>query len=119
MFTKSTFALAALALVGSLSAASAYEDPAYRIGDRYPMLAQGWSGKQAASTPVQYKDPADVNARFLPATVGTPAVRQLPRMTYEDPAFRIGDRYPQLEPKAKVAGKPHRIFAALHRTGKI
>src|SRR3974377_1618962 len=93
MFAKSTVALAALALAGSISAASAYEDPAYRIGDRYPFLAQGYTPKKAVSVPVAYEDPAGLSARFLPPTIGTPAVRPLPRMAYEDPAFRIADRY--------------------------
>ena len=120
MFAKSTFALAALALVGSISAASAYEDPAYRIGDRYPVLAQGFTTKKAISTPVAYEDPAGLSWRYLPATVGTPAVRPLPRMAYEQPEYRIADRYPTLEPAStfatRMAGKPHRVFAALHRT---
>ena len=120
MFAKSTFALAALALVGSISAASAYEDPAYRIGDRYPALAQGFTTKKAVSMPVGYEDPAGLSWRFLPPTVGSASVRPLPRMAYEQPEYRIADRYPTLEPAntfaTRMAGKPHRVFAALHRT---
>ena len=120
MFTKSTITLAALALFGSISAASAYEDPAYRIGDRYPALAQGFTTKKAVSTPVAYEDPAGLSSRFQTHTFGVAAVRQLPRMMYEQPEYRIADRYPSLEPANKfatrLAGKSNRVFVSLQRT---
>ena len=104
----------------SISAASAYEDPAYRIGDRYPALAQASIAKKAVSTPVAYEDPAGLSSRFLPHSVGAAAVGQLPRMAYEQPEYRIADRYPSLEPAntfaTRLAGKPKRLFVTLQRT---
>jgi hypothetical protein len=112
MFAKSTITLSALALFGSISAASAYDIPE-SLNDRYLPATVG----QAAVKPAKFAtfaDPESLNDRYAPATVGQPAVRPLPRVAYEVPENRIGDKYPQLERTAQ----PRSIFVAMHRNGR-
>ena len=97
MLNKTLIALTATVVLGSASAAFAYEEPENRIGDRYPFLEQMIS-------PVQGNHIGNSNL----------ISRQFARadqFSNEEPENRIGDRYPLLEPMVrpvstgKFAGK--------------
>jgi hypothetical protein len=111
MLNKTLFALSAVALLGTVSLASAQdrEDVAFRLGDRYPAQTQGWNQKAAkvSTKAVAYEDVESRIGDKYPALEPSAASRVIalrhasPRAAYEDVAFRIGDRYPTLEPAAK------------------
>ena len=78
MSNKTIIALSAIALLGSVSAASAYEDPSNRIGDRYAHLEMTYA-------PVATK--ATGNRMLIrPAATRTQTVAEVPEN-------RLGDRY--------------------------
>ena len=84
MFNKTMIALAAAAIVGSVSAALSYEDPEYRLADRYPFLDQSQSAVRNIGGPY---------------VVGRSMV-SLNKSTTEDAEWHIGDRYPTLDTSA-------------------
>ena len=122
MLNKSIIAITAIVVLGSVSAAIAYEDPENRIGDRYSWLdqssrtysARNFGGPYVPARQVYSLDQPmieDVEARIgdrYPALEQTTprfsaaralndrvAMRQV-RVYYEDPASHIGDKYPPL-----------------------
>lgn len=102
MFNKTMIALATVAIVGSATAALSYEDPEYKIGDRYPALDQ--------STP-------------MARNIGAPYVAGRSTVTWnqapvEDPEYRLADRYPNLGatvPSVSAA----RVLAARYATASV
>lgn len=87
MYNKTLVALAAATVLGSATAALAYEDPENRNGDRYTFLEQVARPNQAS-------------------IIGNrnPIVRQfasVDQFSNEDPENRIGDRYASLEPTVR------------------
>ena len=95
MLNKSIIVLTAAVILGSASAAFAYEDPENRIGDRYPFL-----------------EPT-VAVNVLKVAQNRMMVRQTTsgiQIAYDDPENRIGDRYPSLDqttrsPSGVTAGR--------------
>lgn len=87
MFSKTMIALAAIAIVGSASVALSYEEPEYKLADRYPFLDRSAS---------------------MVRNIGAPYVAGRSMVTrnqgpIEDPEYRLADRYPSLEPTAPPA----------------
>lgn len=120
MLNRTIFAFAAIALLGSVSVASA-GDVETQIGDKYPFLSQGWKANdlKVAAGPVAAED---VEARIgdkFPALEPTVASRAIAlrgnttRTSYEDVETHIGDKYPALERTAQ-----RRTIFAMHRNGK-
>ena len=87
MHKKAMIAFTAAVVLGSVSAAFAYEDPENRIGDRYPVREP----MVAASV---FKI-AQNRMVFRQTSSGIQAA-------YEDPENRIGDRYPSLDQTTKL-----------------
>lgn len=73
---KTLIALSAAAIIGSVSAAFAYEAPEHKLGDRYPFLEQ------------TYKPTTET--RFVGGTVMPRSVAQY---GYQAPEHMLGDRY--------------------------
>ena len=83
MLNKTMITLTAAIVLGSVSAAFAYEDIENRLGDRYPFLEQVYQPIMASRLASRYVTPRQV------AT--------LDQYNYEAPENKIGDRYPLLE----------------------
>ena len=83
MFSKYTIALAALLLVGGSSIAVAIEDVENKLGDRYPMLQEGYR----SVSPNAYRLGWQSNQGI------------------EDIESKIGDRYPALDASYQSAAK--------------
>lgn len=122
MLNKTLIALSAVALLGTISVASA-NDVETQIGDKYPFLAKGWNPTAAkASTKLAAYE--DVESRIgdkYPALEPSVASRVIALRradtrggAYEEVESRITDKYPALERTAQSRG----IFLAMHRHGK-
>jgi hypothetical protein len=81
---KPLIALSALALLGSVSAASAVEDPENRLADRYPFLE-----RTAGSVATKMTAHRAAMIRTASGQIQVAA---------EEPEHKLGDRYPFLEP---------------------
>ena len=75
---KTLIALSAVAVLGAVSGAFAYEAPENKIGDRYPFLEQTY--KPTTATRI----------------AGGIALPQQAQYGYQAPENMIGDRYPSL-----------------------
>ena len=142
MLFKTMIGITAGVILGSASAALAYESPENKIGDRYPFLEQRYTPVAAttlrgtnlrvsqASTFGQSANEAPENKLsdrypfleigYAPVAAKTVAVRyQAPRLAsssvaYEAPENKIGDRYPLLEQQVASQSGPARRSAS-HR----
>jgi hypothetical protein len=134
MLNKTLIALSAAAVIGSVSAAFAYEAPEHKIGDRYPFLEQTYKpttatrfvgGTVMPRPVVQYGYQAPehmLGDRYQAfATVYQPiaagkisgrkvAIRNYGAYSAEAPENKIGDRYPSLE---------HVYAAQTRSTGRV
>jgi hypothetical protein len=98
VLNKILIALTAAAVLGSASAAFAYEDPENRIGDRYPFLEQ-------------IANPA-ATAKFGDRYLMRRQVANLNRFANEEPESKIADRYPFLEPRVAPQRRMTRMVTA-------
>ncbi len=142
MFNKTMIVLAAAAVVGSASAALSYEEPEYKLADRYPFLDQSQRavrnigapyvvGRSMVSLNKGTAEDAEwhIGDRYPTLDTSAPsstaasvlttrfAIRQAAATTgYEDPEYRIGDRYPLLDRAPAVS--PRAVSTARLRHSK-
>lgn len=140
---KTLIALSAAAIIGSFSAAFAYEDPENKIGDRYPLLEQTYAPTKSAwvggtTMPrqvVQYGNQAPENMigdRYQGlATVYQPIAsikfasrKVVQHMTYgstEAPENKLGDRFPFLEQAYSTKSVPtgRVMVVRTHKQNKV
>jgi hypothetical protein len=140
MTNKTLIALSAMALLGTVSAASAYEAPENKLGDRFPFLERTYAPVAVKSTGIKMTTArriasrsqdevpehkagdrfAFLDAGYAPIASGASnrAVRVIPiQTTYEAPEHKIGDRFPLLE--RAYAQLPTRTVAVAARMQKF
>jgi hypothetical protein len=138
MSHKTLIALSAMALLGTVSAASAYEAPENKLGDRFPFLERTYApvavkntavqtarrviGRQQAEAPEHKIGDrfAFLDAGYAPIMSGggNRVVRVAPtQTTYEAPEHKIGDRFPLLE--RAYAQIPTRVIAKAVRSQQL
>lgn len=97
MLNKTIIALTAATVLASASAAFAYDAPENRIGDRYPLLEQGYQPNTSSRV-----TSARMSAPRSAAPVWAFNLNQFSnsqQYVNDAPENKIGDRYPFLEPK--------------------
>lgn len=94
--------ITAVMIVGTASAAFAYQDPASRLGDRYPFLEPGYWAMAAE--------------RFAVSAAVARRGHSTGQSTYRDPASKLADRYPFLERGYRTtAARRHAASAAVRQ----
>jgi hypothetical protein len=136
MLTKAIIALSAAALLGSITAATAYDVPENRIGDRYPFLDRvnptaalvqkntvvGWMSVDVPENRITDRYP-QLAPKFGGSRVTAARVASTVQSSADVPENRISDRYPFLEQTSKtpvlaVAPTATRMHARMQKTGK-
>lgn len=146
MFSKYTITISALLLIGGTAIALAYEEPEYKIGDRYPSLERvdrtppanirGQIGRTQRHVMVSTYENEDVEnkigdrypslepiaapTRSAVVTAQRPQQNaRLDTFVNEDPEYKIGDRYPFLDQAVRIAAESKTFATAAMRTGSV